>query len=738
MHYHFLHISVVILLSSFILQSQVRDCFTDDYMDLTIKSDPSILKRIEQIERHTAYSQTLVSARNSKIISIPVVVHVVYKELLENITDEQIKSQIEVLNQDFRRLNIDANNKWPQASDMDIEFCLSSVDPTGKPTSGITRTYTSYSSFTSASDNIKYTNKGGKDAWSAENYLNIWVGNITGTVLGYAQFPGGKPETDGVVIDYKVFGKGTYVTPGFHLGRTTTHEVGHWLNLRHIWGAADCVTDDLVSDTPLSAGPNYGCAKGQRSCGSLDMVENYMDYSDDDCVNLFTAGQKTRMQALFNPGGFRFGITKSNGCGIPDPVGSYCGKIRLAIQFDNYPQETSWEIKEENGKTIIKSQKYQSSQKGTVLKIDTCLVPGCYTLNIYDTYNDGICCKYGQGNYKFYSDDKLIGEGATFGKSAVHNFCIINNQATCFDGLKNGNETGTDCGGATCLACPNCYDGIRNADETDIDCGGKECVPCPTNPQNPQAYLLASYFETGWDHWTGGVTDTERYKGDFSWEGDYSIMIRDDCGNESAMTSPELDLRSFERIKIEFAFYSYSMEGGEEFWLMYHDGVKWNTLKSFASGKDFFNSNFYEVTFLVDAAQYNFVQKGKFRFQCNASTNADQIYIDAVKISGIQQNAKQSHEYNKINTVGYYIGPVPSDVNTNFDIFPNPAEDIVTLTSDVEITLIKISDMSGNIISIKEIKDDNSKIDLSLFPSGLYIIIIQTEDATISKRLIKK
>ncbi|MBL0027018.1 MAG: T9SS type A sorting domain-containing protein [Saprospiraceae bacterium] len=782
---------------------QKRECFTDTYLETEIKSNPDRLVKLNEIEKHTRDFQNSVSNRGVSIINIPVVVHVVYKDVNTNLSDTQIKSQINVLNEDFRRKNKDANSFWPQAADSEIEFCLASQDPSGKATNGITRTYTSSTSFPSTGDAIKFTSTGGADAWPADRYLNIWVCDITGTILGYAQFPGGKAETDGVVIDYKVFGTGPNVTQGFHLGRTATHEVGHWLNLKHIWGAADCTTDDLVSDTPQSNGPNYGCNKGHWSCGSLDMIENFMDYSNDDCMNIFTAGQKSRMQSLFSSGGFRYSIINSNGCTTPPPSNTSCGKINIDLTFDNYPQETSWEIKNENGLIVLASSKYLSSQKNSQIIIDTCLLAGCYTFTIKDAYSDGMCCSYGYGGYKVSSDAKLLFNGGAFGKSASHNFCIATQQPTCTDGIKNGSETGIDCGGPTCPVCPTCTDGIKNGKETGKDCGGPDCIACatctdgikngtetgvdcggPTCPvcptctdgikngketgidcggpdclacnsgnstgngnggntsggsgsNNPSSgTLLASYFETGWDNWTGGLTDTERYKGAFSWEGEYSIMLRDDTGDEAAMTSQELNIKGLAAVKIEFSFYAYSMEKDEDFWLMYHDGTRWNTLKAYASEKEFFNDNFYSVTFIMEASKYNFIEKGRFRFQCDASTNADQVYIDAVKITGIPQGSRIEGGDN-IVTLGHFIGENPNQNISDAEIFPNPANEFFTITSNAEIETISIIDMSGKLQSLHSIGNDHARIDITHLQPAIYLLNFQMGNKVVSKKLIK-
>ena len=266
------------------------------------------------------------------VVTIPVVFHVIYANETQNIPDSEILEQLQVLNDDFRRTNADQDNIWSQAADTEIEFCLASFDPNGAPTNGILRVPTTVSSF-SSNDAMKFSSQGGSDAWPAGDYLNYWVCNLGGGLLGYAQFPGGPANTDGVVCGYQYTGNIGTATSPFDLGRTGTHEVGHWLNLRHIWGDGGCSVDDQVADTPESDGSNFGCALGHVSCNTEDMVQNYMDYSDDACMNLFTAGQAARMQALFQPGGARASILNSNGCAPPCEVD--CGCIDdTACNFD--------------------------------------------------------------------------------------------------------------------------------------------------------------------------------------------------------------------------------------------------------------------------------------------------------------------------------------------------------------------------------------------------------------------
>lgn len=302
------------------VKAQHRSCATMENHELMMKADPSLASRMQEVEESTAriISEGGVTTQGT-VINIPVVVHVIYNTTAQNISEAQIKSQIKVLNDDFRRLNADKaytpSAFASVAADVEINFCLATKDPNGAATNGITRTATSVTSF-DASNKMKYNSSGGKNAWPAGSYMNIWVCNLGGGLLGYAQFPGGAAATDGVVIGYKYFGTSGTATAPFNKGRTGTHEVGHYLNLRHIWGDASC-GNDYVTDTPTQSTSNYSCPSYPKpSCGnSSDMFMNYMDYTDDGCMNMFTVGQKNRMRALFASGGARASLLSSTACG---------------------------------------------------------------------------------------------------------------------------------------------------------------------------------------------------------------------------------------------------------------------------------------------------------------------------------------------------------------------------------------------------------------------------------------
>ncbi len=451
-----------------------RNCASTEYLEQQVAEDPKRQMKMDRIEDHTR--QFIMNQENrssAPVITIPVVVHVVWNTAAENISDAQILSQIEVLNEDFRRQNSDADNVWSQAADTEIEFCLANVDPNGNATTGITRTQTSNTSF-STNDNVKFTSSGGKDAWPSSSYMNMWICDISGGIIGYAQFPGGPASTDGVVVDYTTTGNIGTATAPFDLGRTATHEVGHYLNLRHIWGDGGCGASDLVADTPDSDGPNTGCNTSTVSCGTTDMVQNYMDYTDDDCMNLFTAGQTSRMRALFNSGGFRASLLNSTACGTPaEPTcddgiqnqgetGVDCGgpcpgicptcddgilnngetevdcggpncpvcpctgeDVTLTILLDNYPEETSWSITDAGGGTVANGGTYGSQPDGSTIVESICLNDGCYTFTINDSFGDGLCCGFGIGNYSLTSaDGSILASGGEFGSSESTPFCI--------------------------------------------------------------------------------------------------------------------------------------------------------------------------------------------------------------------------------------------------------------------------------------------------------------------------
>jgi len=281
-----------------------RYCAAYEVLQQQLIEDPTLQQKMDEIEaftsRFTQNPQTNTLQTDGSML-IPVVVNVLYRTAAENISAAQIQSQIDVLNEDFAATNADYNltstYNSVKSGDTKIRYVLDQV----------VRKQTNKTSW-STNDAMKKNNRGGINPTSPTTKLNLWVCNLGGGILGYAQFPGGSSATDGVVCDNNAFGRvGTAAAP-FDKGRTATHEIGHWLNLRHIWGDATC-GNDQVGDTPLHNTANYGCpAAGHKSTCTgtpVEMTMNYMDYTDDACMYMFSAGQKTRMQATYAVGGPR-------------------------------------------------------------------------------------------------------------------------------------------------------------------------------------------------------------------------------------------------------------------------------------------------------------------------------------------------------------------------------------------------------------------------------------------------
>ena len=501
-----------------------KRCGSADKLQYQLENNSKQLAFHKQIEKKIQkFSQ---KSHAGSIIEIPVVFHVVYKNALENISEAQIMSQLTILNDDFRRQNIDQVNTPSDfttlASDTEINFCLAQRTPSNDTTSGITRTETSVSSFSLFDDRIFYDTLGGKNIWNSEFYLNIYICDLS-SVLGFAAFPSSNPEIDGVVIDFENFGNIGTATAPYHKGRTCTHEVGHWLNLIHIWGDMMC-GDDFVNDTPEQEAANYGCpAHPNPTCvNNGDMFQNYMDYTNDACMNMFTVGQKTRMQATLATA--RTEIEYSKACQNPyEDIGiteihsisnnSFCGsqlniEVRLSnfsadeinsaiityklnnlppvhyqwngnlisgsstnviigteptptgnyellvytslpngfrdldfsndtlevlfdviegnaynieIFTDNYGEEVSWEIIDQNNTEIASGNNLSSNNLN---EFEVCLVlDSCYTFTIYDSYSDGICCDFGNG---FFSINDAIFSGS-YTDSYTIDLCDLTN-----------------------------------------------------------------------------------------------------------------------------------------------------------------------------------------------------------------------------------------------------------------------------------------------------------------------
>ncbi|MEE2930946.1 MAG: M43 family zinc metalloprotease [Bacteroidota bacterium] len=308
----------IMIFSHILAFGQDRVCISNNKMNTYLDSNPQAKQKRKILE-----NKIKISSNKATSLTIPVVVHIVYKNNNENISDMQIQSQIDVLNKDFTHTNTDAINTpigfVSNVGNLQIDFCLAKQTPNGQATNGIVRKQTTKSFFPVYGHEIHFDSTGGSNAWDSQKYLNIWVCKVQNGFLGWGQFPGaGIDATDGIVIDFEHFGTtGTAIAP-YNLGRTATHELGHWFNLLHVWGDNTC-GDDMVFDTPVQEQENYGCEifpHNPNSCGTNnsngDMFMNFMDYTNDACMNMFTEGQKSRVwSTIYN---YRLGLLTSNGC----------------------------------------------------------------------------------------------------------------------------------------------------------------------------------------------------------------------------------------------------------------------------------------------------------------------------------------------------------------------------------------------------------------------------------------
>lgn len=357
--------------------AQKHKCATDEVLHQYQLQDPELKSRMYENEKKVAdwikQNPDLIKNNAHKrgqqlLVTIPVVFHVVYKNATQNIHDSNLVRQIAVLNECFRLQNANFSQTRPIfdtiAADVDIEFCFAAFDPLGNPTNGIIRkSAPSNAAFDPLlnMDKVKSSATNGSDPWNTSQYLNIWVCDMSifgfTVVLGYATFPGSDPLKDGVVIQYNFIGNMANGTTN-NTGRTTVHEVGHWLGMRHIWGdgqqsTALCDSTDYVDDTPNADSASQQSCMIKNTCTNEspywvnagvdppDMIENYMDYSYDACMTMFTQGQKTRMHGFLNT--LRTGLFTSPGsCNFS--VGIDYGVNTQSNYFHIYPNPAENEI----------------------------------------------------------------------------------------------------------------------------------------------------------------------------------------------------------------------------------------------------------------------------------------------------------------------------------------------------------------------------------------------------------
>ncbi|TXD83891.1 T9SS type A sorting domain-containing protein [Subsaximicrobium wynnwilliamsii] len=794
-------LTLLLFVALFSVSAQERECATMANLELRKQLDPGLESRMQQIEIFTQnkIEELQTSRIDGSVITIPVVVHVLYRNSTENISVAQIQSQLDVLNEDFRRTNTDADNVWSQAADAQIEFCLVSVDPNGNATNGITRKSTNRRNW-GLNDEMKSAATGGVDPWNTSEYLNMWIVpqmlRPTGeTILGYAQFPGGDAATDGCVMSYNYFGNTGAVSAPFDGGRTTTHEIGHYFNLRHIWGDSNC-GNDLVNDTPTAATANYGCATGNFSCGSTDMVQNYMDYSDDSCMNLFTSGQKNRMRAVLAAGGARRSLALSDKCGAVaqptcndgiqngDETGVDCGGSCTPCQTGN--QYCASQGNSVNDEYISRVQVGSINKaSGAQLYSDFTSTAsdlnkgGNYTLTITPTWT-GSTYAEGYAAWIDYNDDgDFTDSGEQIFSKAASTATPATGSFTVPSGASSGNKR---------LRVAMKYNGIPTACET-FGYGEVEDytvnITTGSNPPAGCANAIAAFpysegFEAGFGAWSQATDD------DFNWTRRSGATPSSNTGPSSAsqgtqyafmesstpnnpnkraiLVSPCFDLTGQNQASFSFDYHLYGTNamGNLKLAISTNDGASWTTVWSKAGNQ---GNAWNTATVDVSAYAGNTI---KLRFDGTTGTTwQGDMAIDAIsltngaadKCAGVSPyNGSQSYAvgdkvtyqgnlfersnsgWTNLGACGTARAIVEGSVDhlgLEISIYPNPVKgELLFVKSSAENLSFNIKTILGQQVS-KGASTENG-VDVSKLKAGMYFINIQNGDEVITKKFIKQ
>ncbi|MBP6698398.1 MAG: T9SS type A sorting domain-containing protein [Flavobacteriales bacterium] len=408
--------------------------------------------------------------------------------------------------------------------------------------------------------------------------------------------------------------------------------------------------------------------------------------------------------------------------------------VTVSITFDNYPEETSWTIRQ-GTTTVASGGTYGSQPDGSTLNTVVCLPNGCYDFTINDSYGDGICCAYGNGSYTVSSSAGTHASGSTFTTSQTTNFCLGGPAATCTDGIQNQGETGIDCGGP-CAACATCSDGIQNQGETGIDCGGP-CTPCSTGCT--YGTINTTSFDT-WGIWSDGGTDCQRSTADAAnaYSPSYCVRLRDNTSTSTTSTS-NLALATYSELTVTFFFKTLGFATGEDFWLQLstNGGSTYSTKASYAAGTSFANGSFYSATVVIPGP---FTNTTRLRFRCDASTDSDQLFVDNVTITGCNTASL-------LPLLGADIEMLknadPVQLSDDLLIFPNPADGSVniafTLDRSTDVSIM-ILDMQGRIVEQRQLGSISGYRQLEMgtaqLESGTYILTVIANEQRRTERFV--
>ena len=568
----------------------------------------------------------------------------------------------------------------------------------------------------------------------------------------------GSGDNGGVHTNSGVQNKWFYI---LSVGESGTNDLGNAYSVTGIGmdQAAEIAYRNL--SVYLSANSNYAAARA----GAINAAKDLFGAGSPQEIAVTDAWYAVGVGAAYQP-----------------PIGCVGASVDLAIMLDNYPSETTWNLKNSSGATIASGGPY-STAGGSVNQTFT-LTTGDYTFTILDSYGDGICCSYGQGSYSLTSGGVTIVSGGSFGASEVTAFCVDtggggpDTQPPTIPGnltASNTTQTTTDlswtastdnvavtgyniyvdgslAGSTTALSTT--VSGLipsttYNMGVTAIDAAGNESAPATVNVTTQSSgggggsnVIFGHYFESGWDGWADGGSDCARYSGSRSWEGNYSIQLRDNSGTASSMTSPSFNASSYDQLEIEFYFYAFSMENGEDFWVRYYNGSNWTTVATYAAGSSFNNNTFYVATVTLDNSSYNFPNNAEIRFQCDASANNDLIYIDAVTVTGISggtfmagQSGFTLKELDRQPVGDNQFLERPS---ADIQVYPNPANDFVRVQSDKSIKTITVLSLTGAAMRAAVEVGTFHELDINDLQPGMYLLSIETEDGIYTKKFVRQ
>lgn len=690
-------------------QQQVHRCFADERVQKFLQKYPDLQQVMEENENLFQQHNTSSTGGSRAVISIPVVVHVIHDGdavgVSENISNAQIISQIEVLNIDYRKRNADTTNTPLEfkalGADVEIEFCLAQVDPDGNPTNGIERHNFGLSEY---DDDFIDNTVMPQTIWDSDNYLNIYTARLGGSVagvLGYSSLPGFPSSSDGVVIGFRFFGTTGNVQSPFHLGRTATHEVGHWLGLFHPWGnSGGCNQDDNINDTPRSASPYFGCPSyPQSDCSSSEMFMNFMEYVNDNCMNLFTIGQKNRMQFILN--NIRTSILSSNAC-----LGTPQFTIDAGISNLLFPLSSTCE-----------------NAISPVVEIRNTGAQTISTLNINYQINGGVLQQFvWNGSLAFGEKDTIV-LPVISGQSGNNNLLIaINNPNGLNDENNNNNEllfAFTIVGNVQNVALP-----IREDYEFGFFPQNGWIIQ---NPDIDRTFELSNFGGFGnsnsgimFDNFNGTISNNPRGTADALLSSTFSLVnyLNSKITFEVAYASRNNNLRDSLNVYI-------STDCGLTWNLIFAKGG--NSLATSAPTNLPFSPNSTEWRKEeISLASFQNFSSLRVKFE-NKSDWGNFLYLDNINIEG-----------------QLITGVKDLDKSLQFSVLPNPSSGIfeINLKSDLFAqTQVSVYDLMGSEISTQNFGETNNlnhSLNLSQISSGIYLLKILRNNEVIHQRLLKQ